>query len=156
MTRLAYAAIGAVMTLAATVGVTVVADPASASVPDTCHAYGYYNGREVDVDNYNNGGGAYVYALLCWYNGNLPGYYNTQVWWTVWDTDANSAGATIRMEWEGTDTATHYDVPPEEGRAWVEGRQASGTWKKNNIRLLYVRACLTNHNSEAHHCGAKG
>jgi hypothetical protein len=65
------------------------------------------------------------------------------------------ARATIRMEWTGTDGATHYDVPPSSQRAWSAWDTADGDWTKGNIKNLYVRACLTNTNSEGHHCGSK-
>lgn len=67
----------------------------------------------------------------------------------------NGAGATIRMEWTGTDGDMHYDVPPSSQRAWTTWATADGDWTKGNIKGLYVRACLTNTNSEGHHCGAR-
>ncbi len=151
--RLHRALVGALVTLMATIGVTAIAEPAFA-IPSTCSVYGYANGREVYADNDNNGGGAFVTAILCYTNrGN--GYYDTLVNWTVTDTEANGAGATIRMEWTGTDGQTHYDVPPDYQRAWTAWDTADGTWERNNIKNLYVRACLTNTNSEGHHCGPR-
>jgi hypothetical protein len=148
------ALIGALVTLLAVIGATAVASPASAAAPSLCNATGYPSGREVHIDNANNGGGAFVSAVLCWKSrGN--GYYDTFVSWTVTDNKANDAGATIRMEWTGTDGDTHYDVPPASQRAWTAWDTADGDWTRSNIKNLYVRACLTNTNSEAHHCGTK-
>lgn len=145
---------GALVSLMTTVAVLAVAQPAQA-IPSTCSTYGYANGRNVIVHNDYNTSGAYVYADLCWTSrGN--GYYDTLVTWTVTDTEANGAGATIRMEWTGTDGKTHYDVPPSYQRAWNVWEGVDGFWNKGNIKNLYVRACLTNTDSEAHHCGAKG
>jgi hypothetical protein len=152
--RLRRALIGALAALVATVGFTAVAEPAFAA-PTLCTALGYPSGRiAYDVDNANNGGGAYLTATVCWRaRGN--GYYNTFVTWDVTDTKANGAGATIRMEWTGTDGDMHYDVPPSSQRAWTEWTSAEGDWTRDNIKGLYVRACLTNTNSEAHHCGTR-
>lgn len=148
------ALIGALVTLMATVGVVAVASPAAA-VPSICGAAGYNNGRNVIVHNDLNGSGAYVYADLC-YRSNGNGYYDTAVFWTVSDTLANGSGATIRMEWTGTNGDTGYDVPPASQRAWNYLDAVEGDWSRSNIKDLYVRACLTNTGSEGHHCGAKG
>jgi hypothetical protein len=137
---------------AAVIGSATIAQPASAAPPSKCTENGWPNGREVYADNANNGGGAMTVATLCW-SRQSNGYYRTWVTYTVWDITANGAGATIRMEWTGTDGDTHYDVP--NNRAWVEGSSATGSWALSNIKDLYVRACLTNTNSEAHHCGPK-
>lgn len=151
--KLRRALIGALVALMAAAGLTAVAEPALAA-SSTCTYIGYQNGRDVVANNFNNGGGAYVEANVCWTSrGN--GYYDVGVFFDVTDTLANGAGATIRMEWDGTDTATHYDVPPSNERAWNSGETRHSFWKKSNIRLIYVRACLTNKHSEAHHCGAK-
>ena len=42
------------------------------------------------------------------------------------DYQSDGSGATIRMEWTGTDGATHYDVPPPSQRAWTYLSQADG------------------------------
>ncbi|MEU5870912.1 hypothetical protein AB0A73_05045 [Glycomyces sp. NPDC047369] len=147
------ALIGALVTLMAAVGAVAVASPASAA-PAICNALGFPSGRDVYIDNNDNGGGAFVSANLCWKsNGN--GYYDTFVEWTVTDTEANGAGATIRMEWTGTDGDTHYYVPEASQRAWTAWATADGEFARGNIKGLYVRACLTNTNSPGHHCGAK-
>jgi hypothetical protein len=144
---------GVLVALMAAVGVVAVASPAAAA-PAICNAAGYTGGREVHIDNDNNGGGAFVSATLC-YKALGNGYFDTYVEWTVTDTDSNDAGATIRMEWTGTNGDTGYDVPPSSQRAWGAWETATGTWSRDDIKDLYVRACLTNLDSEAHHCGPK-
>ncbi|MFG3340323.1 hypothetical protein [Glycomyces sp. NPDC048151] len=151
--RLRRALIGALAALMATVGFTAVAEPAFAQ-PSLCAQKGYPSGRTVNADNDNNGGGAFVTATLCWEPDGF-GVYNTYVSWTVTDTAANGAGATIRMEWTDPLGEKHYDVPPSSQRAWTAWDTATGTWSRMNIENLYIRACLTNTNSEGHHCGAK-
>jgi hypothetical protein len=152
--RLRRALIGALVALIATIGLVGVAAPVSAA-PAICSAAGYNGGRNVIVDNLSNGDGAYVYADVCYQSlGN--GYFDTAVFWTVTDTLANDAGATIRMEWTGTNGDTGYDVPPTSQRAYGEWNSAEGDWGRDDIKDLYVRACLTNTGSEAHHCGPKG
>jgi hypothetical protein len=151
--KLRRALIGALVTLMATIAFTAVAEPALAA-PGLCSALGYPSGRQVYPTNNNNGGGAYVDATLCWKSsGN--GYYDVYVSWDVTDTEADGAGATIRMEWTGTDGDVHYDVPPSSQRAWSVLETASGNWTRDHVKGLYVRACLTNTNSEGHHCGSK-
>lgn len=146
---------GTLAALVATAGSFVLADPAHAAVPSLCSNLQWPNGREVELNNSSNGGGSYVEATLCWDPiGN--GYYETMVSFYVFDYQSDGSGATIRMEWTGTDGKTHYDVPPASQRAWTYLSQADGVWNRNNIKNLYVRACLTNTNSEAHHCGPKG
>jgi len=144
---------GLLAALTATIAFTAVAEPAFAQ-PSACASRDYDSGRIVYLDNDNNGGGAFVTATVC-YEQDGFGYYDTWVGWDVTDTAANGAGATIRMEWTGTDGKVHYDVPPSSQRAWTAWDTASGTWSRQNIEKLYVRACLTNTNSEGHHCGAK-
>jgi hypothetical protein len=151
--KLRRAVTGALVALTAAAAGLVVTQPAYAA-PGLCTAAGYPSGRTVYADNDNNGGGAYVTSTLCWRaRGN--GYYDTFVTWDVTDTSANGAGATIRMEWTGTDGDTHYDVPPSSQRAWTAWATADGDWVRSNIKNLYVRACLTNTDSEAHHCGPR-
>ncbi len=151
--KLRRALTAALVALTATAACLVVAQPAYAA-PGVCTSLGYPSGRTVYADNDNNGGGAYVAADLCWKaRGN--GYYDTFVTWTVTDTLANGAGATIRMEWTGTDGATRHDVPPSNQRAWTTWSNASGDWVGSNIKNLYIRACLTNTDAEGHHCGPK-
>lgn len=151
--KLRRALTGALVALTATAAGLVVAQPAYAA-PGLCSGAGYPSGRIVYADNDNNGGGAYVAATLCWKaRGN--GYYDTWVTWDVTDTLANDAGATIRMEWTSPDGATRYDVPPSSMRAWTTWSTADGDWVGSNIKNLYIRACLTNTNSEGHHCGPK-
>ncbi|MFG3340322.1 hypothetical protein [Glycomyces sp. NPDC048151] len=146
----------ALAALTSAVGAVAVAAPAQAAVPYTCSVYGYTNGRTVIADNEGVGqaGGAHVYADICWAPRG-DGYYNTLVVWDVQDTLADGSGATIRMEWTGTDGDVHYDVPPANQRAWTYLSTAEGSWQRNNIKGLYIRACLTNTNSEGHHCGTK-
>jgi hypothetical protein len=138
--------------LTAVVGSAAIAQPAYAAAPSKCTQDGWPNGREVYAENDNNGGGAMVVATLCWISVG-DGYYRTRVTYTVWDIEADGAGAAIRMEWTGTDGATHYEVG--NNRAWVYQSEASGTWSKSPIKNLYVRACLTNTGNPAHHCSAK-
>jgi hypothetical protein len=155
MMQFRRALIGALVALTATIGVVAFAAPASAAAPSICGAAGYTNGRNTIVHNDLNGSGAYVYADVCW-KPTGDGFYSTAVFWTVSDTEADGSGATIRMEWTGTDGRTHYDVPPSSQRAWHYLDAVEGDWGKSSIKNLYVRACLTNADSEAHHCGAKG
>lgn len=146
---------GVLAALMATAGSLVVADPALAALPRLCSDLQWPSGREVELTNNNNGGGSYIAATLCWGAiGN--GYYNTTVSFDVLDDQADGSGATIRMEWTGTDGATHYDVPPAGERAWTYLSQAGGGWNRDNIKGLYVRACLTNTTLEAFNCGSKG
>jgi hypothetical protein len=128
--------------------------PASAAVPGYCEDLGFSNGRSVRTDNDGNGGGAYVVATLCW-TRTANGFYRTHTSFTVEDTAANGAGATIRIEWTGTDGATYYYVPIPEERAWSKGEIESAEFSEHDIKALYVRACLTNANNPAHHCGPK-
>jgi hypothetical protein len=150
--RLRRTLVGALVTLMATVAVTNVAEPAFAK-PSECTPFG--GGRTFSLYNDNNGGGAYVKGVMCW-SSQGDGYYHAWVNFFVYDTDENGAGATIRFEWLGPDGKTHYDVPPASDRAWTDGDRANASWTREDVRLLYVRACLTNTNSEAHHCGPKG
>ncbi|MEJ3750945.1 hypothetical protein WEI85_47960 [Actinomycetes bacterium KLBMP 9797] len=146
---------GTLAALMATSGGLVVAGPAHAAVASLCSNLQWPNGREVELTNSSNGGGSHVKATLCWDPiGN--GYYETMISFYVIDYGSDGSGATIRMEWTGTDGKTHYDVPPANQRAWTYGVQADGVWTRNNIKNLYVRACLTNTDREAHHCGPKG
>lgn len=140
--------------LATTTGSLVLAGPAYA-IPSLCSNLQWPNGRSVELNNSSNGGGSYLKATLCWDSiGN--GYYETLVSFYVFDYEEDGSGATVRMEWTGTDGATHYDVPPASERAWTFQAEAHGGWTRNNIKNLYVRACLTNTDREAHHCGPKG
>ncbi|MEU6247794.1 hypothetical protein [Glycomyces sp. NPDC047010] len=149
--RLRRAVVSVLAALLGAVASLAVVSPAQA-VPESCTDRGYTNGRIARTDNDDNGGGAYVLADLCWKPlGN--GYYSTYVYYFVQDTEANGAGAAIRMEWTGIDGETHYDVA--DPRAWANGEYAWGPWSKSNIKGLYVRACLTNAGSEGHHCGPK-
>jgi hypothetical protein len=139
----------------AAAGVLAVAVPAYAAVPQLCKDKGYTNGRNVVTDNDNNGGGAYVTATLCW-KPYGSGTYNTFTRYSVRDTAADGAGATIRFEWTGLDSGnTYYYVPDSQYRAWTYGDTVSSDVELGNIQGLYVRACLTNTGSPAHHCGPK-
>jgi hypothetical protein len=155
MTRLRRALTGILMALTATAGVLTVAQPASAAIPDYCAQWNWDDGREVHVTNNANGGGASVDATICMaYNSD--GTYISLVVFEVTDTKANGAGATIRMEWADYDGTTHYDVPIEAHRAWSFGETVNGDWRDDRTKTgLFVRACLTNTASEAHHCGGK-
>jgi hypothetical protein len=137
----------------ATVGFQVVAEPAFAA-PWNCEIMEYYSGRHVDTDNAANGGGSRVIADVCW-NSRGNGYYNVYVRWSVGDIEADGAGATIRMEYTDLNGVTRYFVPASADRAWTNGSTAHGSWRLNNVKNLYVRACLTNTDSPAHHCGPK-
>ena len=118
------------------------------------HGFGYPSGRTVYADNDNNGGGAYVTATLCWQSrGN--GYYNTFVTWDVTDTLANGAGATIRMEWTGTDGDTHYDVRRRASALGRLGPPPTATGSGATSRTSTSGLVLTSTNSEAHHCGPR-
>jgi len=151
--KLRRALVGILTALMATVGIQVVAEPAFAA-PWNCNILEYDNGRHVETTNANNGGGSAISGDVCWTaNGN--GYYTVHVRWTVSDIKSDGAGATIRMEYTGTDGATHYFVPASADRAWANGENAFGTWNLSNAKNLYVRACLTNTSSPAHHCSAK-
>jgi hypothetical protein len=150
--KLRRAAVAVLAAMAALAGSLAIAAPAQAAVPLECDLLDYANGREVETDNNGNGGGAAVWAVLCWTSlGN--GYYDTYVTYWVKDTAANGAGAAIRIEWTGTDGAVHYDVTDE--RAWSEGELNSGEWGRYGIKALYVRACLTNAGNEGRHCGPR-
>jgi len=151
--RFRRAFIGALAAVLATVGAVAVASPAQAA-PSKCWTLGYDNGREVFASNDYNGDGAFVDALLCW-SARGNGYYDTYVEWTVYDDLANGAGATIRIEWTGTDGALHTFVPPSNQRAWTDGESVNGVKHTDNIKGLYIRACLTNTSNPWHHCGVK-
>ncbi|WP_112135577.1 hypothetical protein [Glycomyces dulcitolivorans] len=153
--KLRRAVIGALAAMLALAGSLAFAAPAQADVPPKCNTLGYDNGRHVYLNNDDNGGGAFVSAFVC-FEANGSGLYNTYVEWGVTDTAANGAGATIRMEWLDSSGVKRYDVPPSSQRAWALDESATGTWDRNSIEQLYVRACLTNTDSEGHHCGAKG
>jgi hypothetical protein len=151
--KLHRALVGILTALMATVGFQVVAEPAFAA-PWNCNILEYDNGRHVETTNANNGGGSAISGDVCWTpDGN--GYYKVHVRWTVSDVKADGAGATIRIEYTGKDGATHYLVPASEDRAWTNGESAFGTWNLYGIKNVYVRACLTNTSSPAHHCGPK-
>jgi hypothetical protein len=145
--------IGALAALMATVGGLAISSPAQA-IPTTCSNLGYDNGRDGVTDNDANGGGAFVDAILCW-SARGNGYYDTYVQWTVYDTSSNSAGATPRLEWTGTDGVLHTFTPPSSQRAWANGEYTNGVKHTNNIKGLYVRACLTNADNPSHHCGPR-
>ncbi|MEU5870910.1 hypothetical protein AB0A73_05035 [Glycomyces sp. NPDC047369] len=152
--RFRRALVGALTALMAAVAVLAVAEPAAAAIPRNCSRLGYDNGRAVHVTNDNNGGGAEVYADLC-YSSIGANLYEAYVIWNVLDTKENGAGATIRMEWQDWTGDMHYDVPDADGRAWNYGDSIVDFWTGDNLRGLYVRACLTNTFSEGHHCGPK-
>ncbi|MFG2006906.1 hypothetical protein ACGFNU_47950 [Spirillospora sp. NPDC048911] len=149
--RTLAAALTATVTAACVVGIAGAAE----AVPTICTDRGYTNGRHVTIDNDNNGGGAYVDANICWRRiGN--GNYYTLTRYHVWDTKANGAGATPRLEWTGLDSGNpYYFVPDSQYRAWNNGDTVSAEIEYNNIQGLYIRACLTNGNRPAHHCGPK-
>ncbi|WP_112135580.1 hypothetical protein [Glycomyces dulcitolivorans] len=149
--KLRRALVGALVALMAAAGSLAIASPAQA-IPSVCTNNYYANGRTVYADNENNGGGAFVHANICWDPDGF-GMYDTYVEWTVTDTAANGAGATIRMEWLDPNGVKHYDVPPSGERAWTAWDTATGNWDRMNIEGLYIRACLTNTDSEGHHCG---
>jgi len=151
--RFRRALIGALVAVMGAVGALAVASPAQA-IPDTCSVWGYANGRTEYVTNDSNGGGARATVDLC-YTNRGDGYFNTLVVWQVVDSAANGAGATVRMEWTGTDGEVHTYVPDDWERAWTAWSTAEGEWEKDNIKGLYVRACLTNTTNAAHHCGPK-
>ncbi|TDB75122.1 hypothetical protein [Micromonospora sp. KC723] len=158
MNRLTRTAVALAATAVAVTGSLVLpAAAAAAAPPQACADRGFTNGRNVKTSNHFNGGGAYVDAILCWKSmGN--GYYYTWTHYYVEDTLADGAGATPRLEWTGTDGKIHYKVPPTDKRDWVydgtEGRNGvRGYMRADHIKGLFIRACLTNTNSPAHHCG---
>jgi len=146
------AIIGTVTAMVAVAGTLTFAAPASANA--TCNTRGYTNGRTVGITNSDNGGGAQVVANVC-YTKLDNGLFKAAVWYTVKDTKANGAGAAIRMEWNSGEGDIHYDVA--DPRDWeYDSTEVSGYWgEKTNIKNLWIRACLTNSNSEGHHCSIK-
>ena len=146
--------LSALVVTATAAGVVAIATPASAAIPTWCTDRGYANGRFVITSNDNNGGGALVKAFLCW-SRRSDGYYNTESYYYVEDTAANGAGATPRFEWIGTDGFMHYAVPPPDYRVWTFGSSVTNIVEERPITGLYIRACLTNADSPAHHCGPK-
>jgi hypothetical protein len=151
--RFRRALVGVLVTLMALLGSAVVAQPAHAApTPQKCLRNGMDNGREVYTDNSNNGGGAMAVVTLCWRSVG-GGWYDTLTEFTVWDIEADGSGATIRLEWTGTDGATHYRVP--RSRAWTYQSQVTAEIFQLSVKNLYVRACLTNADSPAHHCGPR-
>jgi hypothetical protein len=152
--RFRRALVGVLVSLMTTTAVLAFAQPASAAMPPFCAEWDWDNGRQVHVTNDANGGGASVDATICWADkGN--GAFIGLVVFEVTDTKANGAGATVRMEWTDYDGKTQYDVPLVSQRAWTAFETVKGDWGLDGVKNLYVRACLTNTTSEAHHCGAK-
>ncbi|GAB3976711.1 hypothetical protein V1634_27560 [Plantactinospora veratri] len=138
----------------AAVGIVTVANPAAAAPPSLCTGLGFTNGRYVSTNNAKNGNGAHLAATLCWQPlGGSPGMYHTYTYWRITDNAANGAGATIRLEWLDFNDRKHYRVPENHMRAWEYGETEAGGMTLTSINSLYVRACLTNTNSPAHHCG---
>jgi hypothetical protein len=124
----------------------------SQSAPARCTELGFSDGRHVYAGNGDEGGGAFVSAILC-YEADGSGSLDAYVEWGVADTEVNGAGATVRLEWRDAAGATGHHVPPPDQRAWTAWDLAGGEWAKQDVADLRVRACLTGPDEETHHCG---